>query len=605
MVYRFAIIGLYLLTAALCWLFGGWYGFHLLEQESQKESFRYQQLVGNELNRYRPIPELVAQHPVMRSVLQHPGDVSLVLQSNIQMARMASIVGASDVYLLDLSGLTIAHNNYNRDNSFIGRRFDYRPYFQRAIRNRGIAIYFALGITSGQRGLYFSHPVWSARGDMLGVLVVKMLVTELENQWQRPASFADAEMVVLDGDGISFLSSRPEWLYRSFRATGAREPDPQRLVERYPGMELQPVPRINLGRPLGVSEHSELVRYPRDKGEQAYLVVATPLPQLDWSLRVIMGTQPVLLSRIQFLLVGSVLFFGGFLSWLYLRERYRREAELAQRGVQLEQRVAERTADLENSNHRLVEEVRQRERAQGELRETQQELIQAAKLAVLGQMSAGLNHEMNQPLTAIQSYARNSRRFLQRGELTAVDENLAEIDGLCRKMAELTRQFKVFARKSEGLPAVVDLRLPVDAALKIISAQEACARVTFDWRRPAEPVLCHGDLIRLEQVMVNLLANAVQAVDMAAEPRVEIAIEAGDGCWRCRVRDNGAGLAGNSEQMFEPFFTTKSLSQGLGLGLSISRQIVEALGGHLTGRNRDDGQGAEFIVELNQRETSE
>ncbi|SFM00020.1 sensor histidine kinase [Marinobacter zhejiangensis] len=605
MVYRLAIAGLYLLTTALCWLLGGWYGYYLLEEESLKESFRYQQLVGNELNRYRPIPELAAQHPAMRAVLEHPEDVGLVLQSNIQMARMADIVGASDVYLLDMSGLTIAHNNYNQADSFIGRRFDYRPYFQDAVSGRDTALYFALGITSGQRGLYFSHPVWSARGDMLGVLAVKMLVTELESQWQRPASFSDAEMVVLDGDGVSFLTSRPEWLYRSFGQQIDGSQIPRDLQERYPGMALQSVPRIDLGRPFGVSEQSTLVRFPEDKGELAYLVVATPLPQLDWSLRVIMGTQPVLVSRIQFVLVGSVLFFGGFLSWLYLRERSRREAELAERGVQLEQRVAERTADLESSNRRLQDEVRQRERAQNELRETQQELIQAAKLAVLGQMSAGLNHEMNQPLTAIQSYAGNSRRFLERGELAAVDENLAEIGGLCRKMAELIRQFKVFARKSEGPPSVVDLRLPIDAAMKIIATQDACAGIRFGWRRPVYPVMCHGDLIRLEQVMVNLMANAAQAVASVSAPAVEIDIVDGGDNWLCIVRDNGPGLPSDSEQMFEPFFTTKSLHQGLGLGLSISRQIVEALGGKLTGRNRSVGFGAEFIIELTKRETKE
>lgn len=127
------------------------------------------------------------------------------------------------------------------------------------------------------------------------------------------------------------------------------------------------------------------------------------------------STRSVVWTRLGFAVGGAALFFGGLLTWLYLRERYRREAELALRGEQLERSVAERTADLENSNRKLVEEIRERERTQTELRETQQELIQAAKLAVLGQMSAGLNHEMNQPLTAIQTYARNSRRFLEKG----------------------------------------------------------------------------------------------------------------------------------------------------------------------------------------------
>ena len=168
-------------------------------------------------------------------------------------------------------------------------------------------------------------------------------------------------------------------------------------------------------------------------------------------------------------------------------------------------------------------------------------------------------------------------------------------------MAELIRQFKVFARKSEGPPSVVDLRLPIDAALKIIRAQNASEGINIRWQRPDNPVMCHGDLIRVEQVMVNLLANAVQAVEGCEQPQIDILVADEGDDWRCVVKDNGHGLPGNSEQVFEPFFTTRSVKQGLGLGLSISRQIVEALGGSLTGQNRVDGPGAEFVLTLKQR----
>jgi two-component system C4-dicarboxylate transport sensor histidine kinase DctB len=186
-----------------------------------------------------------------------------------------------------------------------------------------------------------------------------------------------------------------------------------------------------------------------------------------------------------------------------------------------------------------------------------------------------------------------------------VDANLGEIVALCDKMAELIRQFKVFARKSEGPPSVVDLRLAVDGALKIIRAQHSSSGIGIDWHRPEQPVMCHGDLIRIEQVMVNLVANAVQAVEGRDEPLIEIMIDEEEGNWRCRVRDNGHGLPGNTEKVFEPFFTTRSVKQGLGLGLSISRQIVEALGGNLVGHNRDDGPGAEFVLKLKQRRAEE
>ena len=604
MSFRIAAFLVFGLTLLVSWALGGWAGYRQVEQESLEESFRYRQLVANELNRYLPIPELMAEHPLLEKALENPDAPGVILQANEEMQRMATIVGSSDVYLIDVNGLTIAANNYQQEDSFVGSNYAFRPYFYEAVESRDSAIYFALGLMSRERGLYFSHPILDSRGTLLGVIVVKVLVHELESQWHRPASLSEAEMVVLDKAGISFLASEPGWLYRDFEPDSGVTPEAE-SHQRYPGRDLAPIPMQKLGSPLGVSEQSEKIRLLGNGNGMEYLSVRTALPRLDWTLQVMVSTRSVLWTRLAFVLGGAALFFGGLLTWLYLRERYRREAELALRGEQLERRVAERTADLESSNRQLLEEIRERERTQNELRETQQELIQAAKLAVLGQMSAGLNHEMNQPLTAIQTYARNSRRFLEKGADDMVDANLSEIVQLCDKMAELTRQFKVFARKSEGPPAVVDLRLPVDASLKIITAQQASSDIDMQWHRPERPALCHGDLIRIEQVMVNLLANAVQAVEDVAQPQILIDIEQTDAFWKCLVRDNGPGLQGNTEQIFEPFFTTKSVKQGLGLGLSISRQIVDALGGTLTGRNRLDGPGAEFVLTLKKREAAE
>lgn len=604
MPFRIVASLLLLITLGLSWVLGGWTGYRQVEQESLEESFRYRQLVANELNRYLPIPELMAEHPLMERALLNPDDPLVILQANREMQRMATIVGSSDVYLMDTSGLTIAANNYLQEDSFVGSNYSFRPYFSEAMATGDSVIYFALGLMSGVRGLYFSHPIRNDRGRILGVIAVKVLVHELESQWHRPASLSEAEMVVLDDSGISFLASRPAWLYRDFSANRQGELSLE-TRQRYPDRELRPMEIERMGLPWGLSERSAKIRIRSAEGRQDYLAVRTPLPRLDWTLQVMVSTAPVLWTRLAFLVGGLAIYLGVLLAWLYLRERYRREAELALRGEQLERRVAERTRDLEHSNQQLLEEIRERERAQSELRETQQELIQAAKLAVLGQMSAGLNHEMNQPLTAIQTYARNSRRFLAKGAQDMVDANLSEIIALCDKMAELTRQFKVFARKSEGPPAVVDLRQSVDASLKIIAAQESSSDIEIQWNRPDQPVMCHGDLIRIEQVMVNLMANAVQAVEGSGEPRVRIDIEETDDCWKCLVRDNGPGLQGNTAQIFEPFFTTKSVKQGLGLGLSISRQIVDALGGSLIGRNRMDGPGAEFVLTLKKREATE
>ncbi len=591
---------LFIGMGALSWQLGSLTGYRQLERTSLEESFRYSQLIGNELKRYSPIVELMAQHPLLISALNSPDNPQLILEANRIMSLMGDIVASSDVYLMDHSGLTIAASNYQQQASFIGRNFSFRPYFYEAVASGASSLYFALGTTSELRGLYFSHPVMHTGpgSTPAGVIVMKIQVTELEAQWQRPAAFSESEMAVVDGDGISFLTSRPDWLYRQFDELSESGRAKLEAEQRYAGRDLLPMDMSRLGHVLGTGPGTERVVINDEQGRREFLAVRSPLPELDWNLLVLANTRPVLWAKLKFTLGGMLLLGGILLGWLYLRERYRREAELAQRGEQLERRVAARTADLEQTNEWLLEEVRERKRAEDELKEAQQELIQAAKLAVLGQMSAGLNHEMNQPLTAIQAYARNSQRFLERGDLAMVDENLGEIGLLCNKMSELTRQFKIFARKSEGLPSRIDLRLAVDAALKIITAQQHSNEVRFDWFRPEEPVIVHGDLIRIEQVLVNLIANAVQAVETVEAPHIRIdLVEDGD-YMQCRIRDNGPGLQASTEQIFEPFFTTKSIKQGLGLGLSISRQILDALGGRLTGRNREDGPGAEFIFTL-------
>lgn len=580
---RFRLSLIVILVASLAWLAGGLTGLNRLNDELVKESFRYSQLVENELNRYRTIPELIAQYPLLAAALKSPQRTGLIQQANVEMARMAKIVGSSDVYLMDATGMTIAASNHLLESSFVGQRFDFRPYFQDAIETHSSAQYFALGTTSDVRGLYFSHPVMDGDSSPLGVIAMKVRVEELESQWRQPNAPRGLEMVVLDYEGISFMASRRDWRYRDFGFANEDFALPEsRDNIRYPHRLLQPVALTKMAQPIGAPNGVELVVISA-ASDSEYLTLTLPLPRLDWELKVLITTRSLLLTRLAFVTAALLMLLGCALAWLYLRERYQREAELALRGEHLEQMAAERTA---------------------ELRETQQELIQAAKLAVLGQMSAGLNHEINQPLTAIQTYARNAGKFLQRGEVTIASDNLDEIVRLCTRMALLIKQFKVFARKSEGPPASLDIRPAIDAALNIVMAQQVPVSVGFNWDRPTEPVICHGDLIRLEQVMVNLITNAVQAVADVDSPTIEIEVSAANDLVIIEVSDNGPGLPADSEQLFEPFYTTKSISHGLGLGLSISRQIVEALGGRLTGRNRTDGSGAEFRLSLNSGKSS-
>lgn len=294
-----------------------------------------------------------------------------------------------------------------------------------------------------------------------------------------------------------------------------------------------------------------------------------------------------------------------------LTERKEQEMELKAAREALETRVQERTVDLSRANAKLLEEMEQHGK-------TQNELIQTAKLAVIGQMSAGINHELNQPLTAIRNYADNARAFLKRGRMETVDANLEEIGGLTERMSRIIHPLKEFSRKSSGKTELVCLQAVRDGAMSLMYGRFEKAHVEVRWPPGLEEHYVLGDILRLEQVMVNLFSNALHAMESVEHCRtdgsridgcidgcIDVSVEV-EGKWlKLSVRDRGPGIAeADAERIFEPFFTTKKSGQGLGLGLSISHRLIETLGGRLSVSNHPEG-GAVFTIELPRGERPE
>lgn len=255
-------------------------------------------------------------------------------------------------------------------------------------------------------------------------------------------------------------------------------------------------------------------------------------------------------------------------------------------------------ADLIRTNAKLREEMEQH-------RHTQNELIQAAKLAIIGQMSAGINHELNQPLTAIRNYADNARAFLERGQLEPVTTNLQEISGLTERMSRIISPLKEFARKSSGSAELVSLQAVRDGAMSLMYGRFEKAGVEIHWPNRLADCYVLGDMLRLEQVMVNLLANALQAMEQGSGQCIEVTVEPRGERMLISVHDQGPGIREEElERVFEPFYTTKKTGQGLGLGLSISHRIITTMGGALRVANHPQG-GAVFTIELPRAEVPE
>jgi len=225
----------------------------------------------------------------------------------------------------------------------------------------------------------------------------------------------------------------------------------------------------------------------------------------------------------------------------------------------------------------------------------EQSLQQSSKLAVLGEMSAAVSHELNQPLAAMKTYLAGARLLLRRNRPEEAATAFHRIDGLIERMGAITRQLKAYAGKGAETLAPVDLAEALTSALSMMEPQLRQGRVRVNRVLPEAPVMVMGDRVRIEQVIVNLIRNAFDAVKTAPEPEIDILLARGETAV-LTVRDNGAGIE-DLTALFEPFYTTKAPGDGVGLGLAISSGIVSDLGGRLTARNAEGG-GAVFEMQL-------
>ncbi|MFN6977855.1 MAG: ATP-binding protein [Gemmobacter sp.] len=509
----------------------------------------------SELQRNAVVPLLLARDTALADALGS-GDYSATSQ---RLISLQNELGTAAILLLDGEGRAVASTDRNR----IGTLHKPQPYFVDAQRSRD-TVFSAWRREAGGFGFTFSRGI-TAEGRPIGVIMVEVDMLKYERAW---AGFADA-VAVVDSEGQVLLSTEPRWRGRALAE--ALEPraasSPIARVLEAVGEFAQPAPDAWLrGAPVMRAE----VR----------------VPFRGWKI-VSFTRYDAVRERVNTFLAIEIMVFAILLALgFYL---FSRRVQFQSAAFQQE------SAELRALNARLQRAIAEREKVQKDLAVAEQTLAQSSKLAVLGEMSAAVSHELNQPLAAMKTYLAGARLLLQRRRPDEALASFQRIDDLIDRMGAITRQLKSYARKGGEAFAPVDMRSCIGEALSMMEPQLKPRRVKIVRTLPRGPVMVMADRIRLEQVIINLLRNALDATREVAAPQIELILTSGETATLV-VRDNGPGIQ-DLDKLFEPFWTTKKAGEGVGLGLAISSGIVNDLGGRLTARNGEGG-GAVFEVQL-------
>lgn len=536
-------------------------------QKELQQSLRTQLLqVVNELKitleRHSYLPSLLSTDTKIINFMNSNNKEVLEeqLKVNLSLELINNISESSAIYIMKPNGTTVASSNWESESSFIGKNFAFRPYFQQAMQNT-LGRYYAVGAVSGERGYFFASSI-TDKGKTIGVIAVKVAIEDIEFTWGE-GSF---DFMVTDPNSVIFLSSQKDWNLHSLVPLSEKKNSQFVLNRRYGSSNITVLSQTSLDLTQADFQTIQLLG-------KTYEMLTQEMKLVHWDVRVISQHSNIQKSIITSLLIMTLILLLltalAVLLWKTQQQKKRYQQQITE---ELENEVAERTKAL---------------------KQTQEDLIQAAKMAALGQLSAGIAHEINNPLTAIRAYADNANQFLKKDQLNMVASNLEEITSLTESMATITKQLKSFSRKSKGQIKPVMLKQSINSALSIVNTKITSAAITCHWDTKS-----HGtnksvlaDEIWLGQILVNLLSNAISAVQQRESPEIWIKIKTNEKSLICiQVEDNGLGIEESTlPRIFEPFFTTKPSSKGLGLGLSISFNLAKDMNGSLSTTNTSNG----------------
>jgi len=574
-------LALIALSATLAYAWAEKRAFMRLDDGVAHQLDLYAAVLEQELGHQADLPGMLDQDDQTVALIDSPDNAALRSGLNRRLTRFVARSGALSASVVDAQARTLASSNWYRADTHGDRKTPPEPCIVEGLGSGQPVQRFSPNLDTGAPEVCFARPV-RRNGSTVGVVIVRISLQPVEATWVDSAFRAESEKpLIVDSRGIVILSSVPAWKQQALSAlTKARSQ---------------------------AGTDAELVRVPALKasGMEMQVVHERPLPRLGWRLMILTNAKDVWReARTAAWTAGAISASLGLLLLLLLQRRRVAAQKVAGRAAlqrahdELETKVLQRTAQLEASNASLRHEVLERQHAEQVLRQAQEELVQAGRLAMLGQLSAGISHELGQPLTALRALAQNGCLLLERERPLQARDNFKAILGLAERMGRITSQLKSAARKAPPEVRSLPILGAIDNARQILASRISAEGVALVTEVPLG-LAARCDNFRLEQVLVNLMANAMDAMRATETRRLTIAAAASDDRAVVRVSDSGPGIPLEiNEHLFEPFFTTKAPGEGLGLGLVISSQIVREFGGTLRAVPSTSGAVFEFDVAL-------
>jgi len=518
----------------------------------------------SELQKFSLLPLVLSENlDVLNALEDKSSHRSKRHKLNDKLASLAAKTGAPYLYVIDNTGNTIASSNHDTEDRFVGRSYDFRPYYKLAMDN-GVAEYYAKGDQTGKAGLFFARRV-DADDKHLGVVVVKVEFGEISSLWKK----ADSKTFIVNDDLIILFSSDNSLNYLTLKPLSEK-----RRQEIYKTKQFGDE-RLNLAPLSFIDDLSGA----DSMGREVIFEVLT-IPILDWHMYRIVPTSTALKTadlQIQLHLLSAAIFILGiglFIAWRLAVERQRSLTT-----AYLKTEVARQTKELSDSNNKLELEMHEREQINQRFRKAREELAQANRLGSIGAITASVAHEVNQPVASIHSFAESATKLLNRQELGQAKENLESIVSLTSRIGAIITELRRYARRgNKSISQMSASRISVDDVVDGVELLmgdriRASGNIFRIVRKDASSLYVKAGRVRLEQVIVNLLQNASEAIEDVPLGTIEMRISSNQEYVYITVSDNGSGIPKEIESdVFTPFFTQKP--DGLGIGLGISKDIM-------------------------------